>query len=71
MRAYVSTLQKCGFSMFVVMDGTVNPAKEATSESAPAPKNARTHAFVCGVISRKKDQIKVVRQLTYSDKCTS
>jgi len=29
-RAYVVGLQKCGFSLFVVMDGTENPAKLAT-----------------------------------------
>jgi len=29
-RLYVITLQKCGFSLFVVMDGAINPAKEAT-----------------------------------------
>mmetsp|Transcript_52028 Transcript_52028/g.118656 ORF Transcript_52028/g.118656 Transcript_52028/m.118656 type:complete len:760 (+) Transcript_52028:30-2309(+) len=29
-RAYIVNLQKCGFSLLVVMDGTVNAAKEAT-----------------------------------------
>lgn len=29
-KSYVTTLQKCGFSLFVVMDGTINSAKEAT-----------------------------------------
>jgi hypothetical protein len=31
-RSYVTTLQKCGFSLFVIMDGTINSVKETTSE---------------------------------------